>query len=132
MATDTVAKLLHEWTRGDRLPEHCYRLPTATTMVVDEASMLGTTSLHQLIGLAEHLDWRLVLLGDPRQLQAVGRSGLFAELCATSHTHELVRIHRFTQPWEAAASLELRAGTPEALDLYESHGRIRAGSFTTT
>ena len=90
--------------------------PSATTVVVDEASMLGTSSLHQLIRLAEHLDWRLVLVGDPRQLQAVGRGGMFAELCATSRTHELVRIHRFTQPWEAAASLQLRAGEPDALD----------------
>jgi conjugative relaxase-like TrwC/TraI family protein len=129
MPTDTVAKLLHEWTRRDRLPGHRYRLPTAATVVVDEASMIGTCSLHQLVRLADHLDWRLVLVGDPRQLQAVGRGGLFAELCATSRSHELVRIHRFTQPWEAAASLELRAGMPEALDLYESHGRIRAGTL---
>ena len=55
--------------------------PIGTTVVVDEASMVGTSSLHQLIRLAEHLDWRLVLVGDPRQLQAVGRGGLFAELC---------------------------------------------------
>ena len=85
---------------------------SATTVVVDEAGMLGTSSLHQLIRLADHLDWRLVLVGDPRQLQAVGRGGMFAELCSTSRTHELVRIHRFTHPWEADASLQLRAGTP--------------------
>ena len=90
--------------------------------------MLGTSSLHHLIRLAEQLDWRLVLVGDPRQLQAVGRGGLFAELCATSRTHELVRIHRFTHPWEAAASLQLRAGDPDALDVYERHGRITAGT----
>ena len=40
--------------------------------------------------------WRLVLVGDPHQLQAVGRGGLFHELCATGRTHELQRIHRFT------------------------------------
>ena len=89
--------------------------------------MFGTSSLHHLIRLADHLDWRLVLVGDPRQLQAVGRGGLFAELCATSRTHELVRIHRFTHPWEAAASLQLRAGDPDALDAYEAHGRIQPG-----
>ena len=44
MATDTLAKLLHEWRRGDRLPDHRYRLP-ATTVVVDEAGMIGTSSL---------------------------------------------------------------------------------------
>ena len=38
-------------------------------------------------------------------------------------------IHRFTQPWEAAASLMLRAGEPRALDVYEAHGRIIAGTL---
>jgi conjugative relaxase-like TrwC/TraI family protein len=128
METDTLAKLLHEWHRGDRLPDHRYRLPTATTVVVDEASMVGTNSLHQLMRLADHLDWRLVLVGDPRQLQAVGRGGMFAGLCATSRVHELVRIHRFTHHWEADASLQLRAGEPAALDRYEEHGRIHPGT----
>jgi hypothetical protein len=127
MDTDTVAKLLHEWTRRDRLPDRRYQLPVGTSLVVDETGMLGTSSLHHLIRLAEHVDWRLVLVGDPRQLQAVGRGGLFAELVATSHTHELVRIHRFTHPWEAATSLQLRAGDCDALDAYQGHGRIHAG-----
>ena len=70
-----------------------------------------------------------MLVGDPRQLQAVGRGGMFAELCATSRTHELVRIHRFTHPWEADASLQLRAGEPDALDAYEDHGRIQPGTL---
>jgi conjugative relaxase-like TrwC/TraI family protein len=127
MEADTVAKLLHEWSRRDRLPDRRYQLPVGTTLVVDESGMLGTSSLHHLTQLAQHLDWRLVLVGDPRQLQAVGRGGLFAELAATSRTHELVRIHRFTHPWEAASSLQLRAGDSDALDGYETHGRIHAG-----
>ena len=68
-----------------------------------------------------------MLVGDPRQLQAVGRGGMFAELCATSRTIELERIHRFTNPWEAAASLQLRHGNPRALDAYLAHDRIIAG-----
>jgi conjugative relaxase-like TrwC/TraI family protein len=127
MDTDTLAKLLHEWTRPNRLPDRRYQLPVGTTVIVDEASLLGTSSLHHLTRLADHLDWRLVLVGDPRQLQAVGRGGLFTELTATSRAHELVRIHRFTHSWEAAASLQLRAGHPDALTAYEHHGRIHAG-----
>ena len=91
--------------------------------------MLGTSSLQQLIDLAERHDWRLVLVGDPRQLQAVGRGGMFAELCRTGRVHELVRIHRFTHPWEADASLQLRAGDPAALDRYLDHGRIHPGTL---
>ncbi len=79
-------------------------------------------------------DWSLVsdadLIGDHRQLQAVGRGGLFAELCATGRPVELVRIHRFTQPWEAAASLQLRDANPAALDTYQAHDRISGGELT--
>jgi hypothetical protein len=53
MPTDTVAKLLHEWNRTDRRPLDQYRLPVATTLIVDEAAMIGTASLHQLVDLAE-------------------------------------------------------------------------------
>ncbi len=129
VATDTVAKLLHEWSRTDRAPLDTYRLSVGTTVIVDEAGMIGTASLHRLVGLAECQGWRLALVGDPRQLQAVGRGGLFAELCATGRVHELARLHRFIERWEAAASLQLRAGNPRAIDAYEAHGRIVAGPF---
>ena len=42
---------------------------------------------------------------------------------------ELERLHRFTHPWEAAASLLLRSGDPRAFDAYEAHGRIIAGTL---
>ena len=69
------------------------------------------------------------MVGDHRQLQAVGRGGLFGEICATSRVVELERIHRFTHDWEAAASLRLRHGDLRALGTYEVHGRIIPGSF---
>jgi conjugative relaxase-like TrwC/TraI family protein len=129
MSCDTVAKLVHEWTRPDRPADVPWRLPRGTTLVVDEASMLGTPSLHQLTELATANGWRVALIGDPRQLQAVGRGGMFTELCATGRIIELERVHRFEQPWEAQASLLLRQGDPRALDLYEQHGRICAGTL---
>jgi hypothetical protein len=73
--------------------------------------------------------WRVVLVGDPRQLQAVGCGGLLTELCATGRVHELARIHRFTHFWEVAASLQLRAGDPAALDADQAHDRIVAGTL---
>ena len=91
--------------------------------------MLSTPALHQLVTLADRNGWRLALVGDPRQLQAVGRGGLFAELCANGRVDELEHLHRFTHPWEAAASLQLRRGDPAALDAYEAHGRIIAGTL---
>jgi AAA domain len=107
MVSDTVAKLLNEWSRPDRPPGDWWRLGPHATVVVDEAGMLGTHDLHRLMQLARQETGRLVLVGDPHQLQAVGRGGMFAELCSAGHTIELERIHRFVNPWEAAASLQL-------------------------
>ena len=129
MACDTVAKLVHEWTQPNRPPEPRWRLPAGTTLIVDEAGMLGTGNLHKLTQLATSQQWRLVLVGDPRQLQAVGRGGMFNELCQRTRAIELEHVHRFEHPWEAAASLLLRQGDPRALDIYQAHGRIRAGTI---
>ena len=84
LGADTVAKLVHEWHRHDRPPLAAYHLAAGTTVIVDEAGMIGTHALHQLVTLAELQQWRLVLVGDHRQLQAVGRGGLFYERCAAS------------------------------------------------
>ena len=62
-------------------------------------------------------------------MQAVGRGGLFAELCANGRVDHLERLHRFTHEWEATASLQLRSGDPRALDAYEAHDRIIPGRF---
>ena len=129
MGSDTVAKLLHEWRRTDRAPERPWRLPVGATVIVDEAGMINTGDLHQLTHLADAQRWRLVLVGDPHQLQAVGRGGMFGELCATGRTIELDTIHRFHNQWEAAASLKLRHGDPAGLDAYLDHDRIFAAPF---
>jgi hypothetical protein len=124
---DTLAKLLHEWRH--RQPADAYRLPPGTTLILDEAGMTGTGALDQLVTLAVSQRWRLVLVGDPRQPQAVGRGGMFDELCRSAPTHELATIHRFRNRWEQAASLQLRAGNADAVDAYIDHGRVTDGTF---
>jgi conjugative relaxase-like TrwC/TraI family protein len=126
MVSDTVAKIAYEYDR----PGSDYPLPQrGETVVVDEAGMLSTPDLHRLVQLASEREWRVVLVGDPRQLQGVGRGGMFAELCGAARTTELDQLHRFDHGWEARASLRLRDGDPRALDAYESHGRIVPGLF---
>ena len=131
MPTTTVAKLLHEWRHPDRGPLDEYRLPHGATVVVDEAGMLATPFLFDLVTLADRNRWRLALVGDHRQLQAVGRGGMFAEVCDRGRAVELEQLHRFTHDWEATASLQLRHGDPAALDAYDAHGRIIAGPLAT-
>lgn len=128
--SDTIAKLLYEWDRPDG-PQATHRLPTGTTLVVDESGMVGTNSLDRLVGLARSQEWRLVLVGDPRQLQAVGRGGMFDELVCAGRTHHLQLSHRFHHAWEATATLGIRAGRAWALDAYADHDRIHPGDFET-
>ena len=40
---------------------------------------------------------------------------------------ELADVRRFTHVWEKAASIDLRVGRPEAVDVYEAHDRIDGG-----
>ncbi len=53
ITSDTLAKLLYEWARDDRPPLDRYRLPAGTTVIVDEAGMVGTGALARLVTLAE-------------------------------------------------------------------------------
>ncbi|MEZ5297014.1 MAG: AAA family ATPase [Ilumatobacteraceae bacterium] len=129
---DTVAKLVYEHTRPDRPPRPDWDLAPGTTVVIDEAGMLATHDLYRLTRLADEHHWRLALVGDPHQLQAVGRGGMFAELCATGRTIELDQIHRFDNEWEAAASLTLRHGDPTGLQPYLDHQRIQPAPIRRT
>ena len=121
-------------TRPDRPPEPATWVPAGTTVIVDEAGMLATGDLHRLIELADQRDWRLALIGDPHQLQAVARGGMFAELCATGRSDRARHDPPLPQPWEADASLSLRHGDPAGLyDLPSTTtGSGPAGSTSTS
>ena len=86
--------------------------------------MASTDDLARLVELVRRHQWRLVAVGDPAQLPAVGRGGVFAHWCNTIAHHELVTPRRFDQPWEAAASIALRSGDPRAVDAYADHRRL--------
>ncbi|MCB0968657.1 MAG: relaxase domain-containing protein, partial [Ilumatobacter sp.] len=128
VAADTIAKFLRDLDQPSSGATWSDPGP-GTTIIVDEAGMVRTADLDRLIDHAQRSQWRLVLVGDPYQLQAVGRGGMFAELCETGRTVELDQLHRFEHPWEATASLHLRAGDSRALATYAEFGRIRPGTF---
>lgn len=117
--TDTLAGFLTCHRPGQPSP-----WPPGTTVILDEASMAATDDLARLVELVRRHHWRLVAVGDPAQLPAVGRGGVFAHWCNTIPHHQLVTPRRFDQPWEAAASIALRAGDPRAVDAYAEHQRL--------
>ncbi|MGH3650592.1 MAG: MobF family relaxase [Acidimicrobiia bacterium] len=130
MPADTLDKLLVEHSNPSRPPDPGFDLAAGTTVVVDEAATASTPKLAELFRLADEKDWRLVLVGDPRQFTAVGRGGMFAHLVNTHGAIELDQVHRFHHEWERQASLALRTGDPMALVEYDRHGRLHGGTQT--
>ncbi|MCP4386551.1 MAG: relaxase domain-containing protein, partial [Hyphomicrobiales bacterium] len=126
---DTIDKLLFEHS-ANRPPTHTYDLPHGTTVIVDEAGMMSTDKLHRFARLADDRAWRVVLVGDPMQFSAVGRGGMFEYLIDTCGAIELDHVHRFSNEWERAASLQLRRGDPSAATVYNAHGRLHDGTAT--
>lgn len=115
----TLAKLLDTDRRQRQLP------PPGTTVILDEAGMAKTDDLDHLVRLARARRWRLVAIGDPEQLPAVGRGGMFAHWTGALSAHHLETVHRFDELWQADASLSLRRGEPAAARTYVDHGRVR-------
>jgi hypothetical protein len=72
------------------------------------------------------------LIGDDQQLAAIGAGGVLRDIENIHGAVRLTELHRFTDPAEAAASLALRDGRPEALGFYLDRQRIHVGDPTTT
>lgn len=100
-------------------------VPTAGVLLVDEAGMIGTRQLHQLLALAQTRGCKVVLVGDPQQLPELEAGGMFARLTREPTTLALHGHHRQQQPWERDALAALRRGDiPTALDAYRQHQRL--------
>ena len=72
------------------------------------------------------------LVGDDQQLAAIGAGGVLRDIEASHGAVRLTELHRFTDPAEAAATLALRDGRPEALGFYLDRQRVHVGDPTTT
>jgi hypothetical protein len=106
-----------------------WRLGADQLVIVDEASLAGTFAVDELVRAAGAAGAKVVLVGDDRQISAVEASGMFAALVRDREglAPELGEVRRFTHNWEREASVELRQGSPDAIDAYTAHGRISAG-----
>lgn len=97
-------------------------------VIVDEASIAGTLSLDALTQHAAEVGAKVLLVGDWAQLDAVDSSGAFAMIAhALDDTPELTEVWRFYAEWEKGASLALRLGDAEVLNVYQEHDRIHDG-----
>lgn len=99
-------------------------------VIIDEASMISTIQLAGLVHQARDAGAKLLLVGDPAQLDAIDAGGMLGWLHRDGKAVELTTIHRFTHGWEGQASLQLRDGNIDAVNLYTAQDRIQHGDYT--
>ena len=94
--------------------------------VVDEASMVKTRHWAELTRRAQQTGATIIAVGDPHQLPAVGAGGMFEAFLNHGEVtdHRLGIVWRMREAWERDASLQLRAGDPDAVDDYADRGRV--------
>ena len=105
-----------------------------TVVFVDEAGMVGTPDLARIIEAGREAGAKIVLTGDPAQLDpvkaAAGGFSLLAESCAD--TAQLSQVRRQVDADERAAGLALREGSVSevnmAADWYAHADRLRLGN----
>jgi conjugative relaxase-like TrwC/TraI family protein len=128
IACDNTAKWLHEHDRDNP----AYRLQAGQLVIVDEATLAGTRTLDRLTSIAAPAGAKVLLVGDPHQLQSVDAGGAFALLVdRRTDPPALSEIHRFTHDWERAASVQLSRGDVEVITTYAREDRIREGDTAT-
>ena len=119
--SDTLAKFLLDASNGG------LALRPGQVVICDEASMVSTRDLAQLMLLVDDAKAKLVLVGDHYQLGSVDAGGLFRLLAADAKTAELTGVRRFADRWEAQATLRLRRRDPTVIDEYIDRDRVRSG-----
>ena len=114
-----------------RLEHDRLRLDARTVLIVDEAAMTDDPALLRLLTEAEMAGAKTILVGDHRQLGAIGPAGAFEGLVrrqpdAVHLLRENVRQHDHD---ERRILAHLRAGdVAVAVDWYADHDRLRAAA----
>jgi ATP-dependent exoDNAse (exonuclease V) alpha subunit len=117
----TIASLLWRLDRRQAL------LDSRTVVVCDEARMTDDASMLRLLAATEAAGSKVIIVGDHRQLGAVGPGGSLQALVDrhTGSVHALRENVRQADPEERAMLAHLRAGSvEEAVNWYAEHGRI--------
>jgi conjugative relaxase-like TrwC/TraI family protein len=119
IASMSIDRLLHGLASG-RL-----ELSPGEVIVADEAAMIGTRKLHDLLDHAAQARAKVILIGDPCQLPEIEAGGAFEALERTLGASALTENRRQRAAWERGALQRLRDGDVEvALDAYRRMGRL--------
>ncbi|QUD89843.1 Ti-type conjugative transfer relaxase TraA [Phenylobacterium montanum] len=119
IASRTIASLEYAWAQGRD------QLSSGDVLVVDEAGMIGSRQMERVLSAAQDAGAKVVLVGDPEQLQAIEAGAAFRAI-AERHPHvEITEIRRQQEAWQREATRQLATGrTAEALEAFDAHGRV--------
>jgi ATP-dependent exoDNAse (exonuclease V) alpha subunit len=98
-------------------------------VIIDEAGMADTLSLDAAVEFIPRHGGSVRLIGDDQQLAAIGSGCGLRDIQTIHGADRLTELHRFQDPAEAAASLALRDGRPEALGFYLDRQRVHVGDI---
>lgn len=122
----TLASWEHSWKNG-------YNHLTANhVLVIDEAGMVGTRQLQRFVKEAQLRGAKLVIVGDPEQLQPIQAGTPFREIVKNIDAAKLNKIRRQRQQWQCTASRDLaeqRSG--DALKAYRDRGFVTETADTS-
>jgi Ti-type conjugative transfer relaxase TraA len=109
----TLASRCYYWDRDEQ------HLTKNDIVVVDEAGMLGSRQLSRIITEAERARAKVVLIGDPQQLQAIEAGAAFRAVCDELGYVELTEVRRQKEMWQQQATKDCAKGdVKRALDAY--------------
>ncbi len=116
----SVAALLRDLRRGG-----AYGLAQGSVLIVDEAGMLGTFDLAEILDHAAAARAKVVLTGDPHQLPEIDAGGCFRALTRQPGTVVLEQNRRQRHAHDRAKVELLRRGrSSEALAVAGQHGDV--------
>jgi Ti-type conjugative transfer relaxase TraA len=118
----TLASLEWGWSQG-RVED---RLTARDVLVVDEAGMVSSRQLERVLSRAREAGAKVVLVGDPEQLQAIEAGAALRALAERHGAVEITEVRRQREGWQRGATRELATGrTAEALGRYEWAGMVQ-------
>ncbi|AYD05293.1 Ti-type conjugative transfer relaxase TraA [Neorhizobium sp. NCHU2750] len=108
-----------------RWNRHRDLLDDKTIFVLDEAGMVSSRQMAFFVDMVVRTGAKLVLIGDPEQLQPIEAGAAFRTIADRIGYAELDTIYRQHDPWMRDASMDLARGDiGKAIETYRTNGRI--------
>jgi Ti-type conjugative transfer relaxase TraA len=119
LASRTIASMEHGWQQGRD------QLSARAVLVIDEAGMVGTRQLERVLSHAAEAGAKVVLAGDPQQLQSIEAGAAFRSIHERHGGAEIGEVRRQREDWQRDATRDLATGrTGNALEAYRSRGMV--------